>query len=183
MTSSPSGRGSEITSKPDTKTVDRNIAAVHRVRSEAAHNRRHDQVFVDKVTAFAGSTASLYAHLLFYGTAVLFHFYSPIFGFSFFRENLGTLGLIASMEALFLSVFVLINQRHMNLLERRNSDLHLQMSMLAEHEVTKIAQLTDLIAKHLGVSTHTVVDLETVKKEIDPQQILDQISTHEKNAE
>ena len=169
-------------SKTTAKTVQRNIEAVHRVRSEAAQSRRRDQVFVDKVTAFAGSTASLYAHILFYGSCILSYLCGPIFGFYIFRENLSTLGIVASLEALFLSVFVLINQKHMNALERRNSDLHLQMSMLAEHEVTKIAQLTDLIAKHLGVSTHSVADLETVKKDIDPQQILDQISTHEKNA-
>lgn len=158
------------TESPKIEAIDRNIATIHRMRKDSDEGRRSDQKFVDHIANFAGTTSFLYAHVFFYGS------------WFFIGRKTEAVGVTASLEAIFLSVFVLINQRRLNAVERKNSDLHLQMSLLAEHEVTKLARVTDLIAQRLGVNTPETQDLEDVKKDIHPDDILKRISDHEKSS-
>ncbi|MBC7396538.1 MAG: DUF1003 domain-containing protein [Bdellovibrionales bacterium] len=172
------GKKTEISEELD--AVDRNIAAVHRVRAEADQKRRLDERWVDQVANFAGMPASIYAHLVFYGVWIFLHFRSPVRGQEILGASIENISFILCLEALFLTFFVLINQKRMNARERRNSDLHMQMSLLAEHEITRLAQVTDLIARHLGVETSEVKNLEAVKRDVDPAEILERISDHER---
>ena len=68
----------------------------------------------------------------------------------------------------------------MNSVERKNSDPHLQMSLLAEHEVSRLARLLDIFAKHFKIDTSSVTDLEAVKMDVNPIEILEKISDHER---
>jgi uncharacterized membrane protein len=45
--------------------------------------------------------------------------------------------MVASMQAIFLSTFVLITQNQMAALADKRADLDLQVSLLAEHEIAK----------------------------------------------
>ena len=55
------------------------------------------------------------------------------------------LAMVASVEAIFLSTFVLITQNRMAAAADRRADLDLQISLLTEHELTKLATLlTDM---------------------------------------
>jgi uncharacterized membrane protein len=49
------------------------------------------------------------------------------------------LAMLASVEAIFLSTFVLISQNRMAAAADKRADLDLQISLLAEHEVTRLA--------------------------------------------
>ena len=51
------------------------------------------------------------------------------------------LAMIASVEAIFLSTFVLISQNRMAAAADKRADLDLQISLLAEHEVTSLVTL------------------------------------------
>ncbi len=159
--------------------VDKNISAVNSHRKASDENRSADQKVIDTVSEFFGSKTSLYLHLFFYGAFIWFR----LLGSSSLIKELGAttenLSSIASLEAIFLTVFVLVNQSRMKSLERKNMDLHLQMSMLAEHEVTRLAQMTDLIAKHLGVDTSHIKDLAAVKRDVSPTEILQRLSAQE----
>ena len=86
------------------------------------------------------------------------------------------ISLAATLEAIFLALFVLINQRRMNAVERRHSDLDLQMSLLIEQEVTKIARATSLIAQKLGVATASIIDLEKAGHDVNPSDVIEKIS-------
>ena len=59
--------------------------------------------------------------------------------------------MIASVEAIFLSTFVLISQNRMAAAADKRADLDLQISLLAEHEVTKLVTLVSGIADRMGV--------------------------------
>lgn len=175
--------GPEKNSVQDTiGVVDRNIASVHAMRKRFDENRHPSQKFIDDVVAYAGSTKSLSIHLLFYGLCLGAFFFAPVSSLQHYHINVGTISLGASLEAIFLAVFVLISQRRLNSLENKNSALHLQMSLLVEHEITRIAEVTDLIARHLGVNSPSVKNLEEVKVNISPDQILNRISEHEKKS-
>ncbi|MBC7371023.1 MAG: DUF1003 domain-containing protein [Bdellovibrionaceae bacterium] len=149
------------------KSIDNNIETVHRMRREADDRRRLDQKFVDSFASFAGSPLSLYAHVVFYGVCLMF------------TRSLSEIGMIASLEAIVLAVFVLINQKRLNQLERRDADLHLQTSLLIEAEVTELARAIDLILKHHKIDSKDQSDLDEAKADIVPSEVLQKISDQE----
>jgi uncharacterized membrane protein len=86
------------------------------------------------------------------------------------------LGTVASVEAIFLSTFILIRQNRIVDADRKHAHLDLQVSLLAEHEVTKIVAIVTAIADHLGLD----VDLdreesEELKQHVAPETALDKL--------
>jgi uncharacterized membrane protein len=91
-------------------------------------------------------------------------------------ESFVVLAMIASVEAIFLSTFVLISQNRMAAAADKRADLDLQISLLAEHEVTKLATMVAAIAGHVGVTTEVKQDeLEEIKQDVAPEVVLDRI--------
>jgi uncharacterized membrane protein len=83
--------------------------------------------------------------------------------------------MVASVEAIFLSTFVLITQNRMGAAATKRADLDLQISLLMEHELTKVATLLSDMAKRMGVSTEVEEELEEVKRDVAPEAVLDKI--------
>jgi uncharacterized membrane protein len=67
-----------------------------RKRAESVQNR-----IADRITAFAGSMAFVYLHILWFGGWIIFRVENYPFGL---------LTMIVSLEAIFLSTFVMISQ-------------------------------------------------------------------------
>lgn len=87
----------------------------------------------------------------------------------------GLLTTIVSLEAIFLSLFVLLSQNRMQALADRQSELDLQVNLLTEHELTQVLVAVDLIAKKLGVTLPDEQKVEELKSEVAPQELLQQI--------
>jgi len=90
-------------------------------------------------------------------------------------ESFVVLAMIASVEAIFLSTFVLISQNRMSAAADKRADLDLQISLLAEHELTKVARLLTQIAERLDVQPDSKRDLEEASRDIAPERVLDRI--------
>jgi uncharacterized membrane protein len=86
--------------------------------------------------------------------------------------------MIASVEAIFLSTFVLITQNRMAAAADKRAELDLQISLLAEHEVTKVVSMVAAIAEHLGVDHRD--DVEELKRDVAPEAVLDAIDSTER---
>jgi len=57
--------------------------------------------------------------------------------------------------------------------DRKHADLDLQVSLLAEHEVTKIVTLVTAIADHLGLDPHVDrEELDQLKQDVAPEMVL-----------
>ena len=65
----------------------------------------------------------------------------------------------------------------------RRADLDLQISLHAEHEVTKLVAMVDAIRAHLGVPADGDTEVEELKRDVAPEAVLDAISTEEGAAE
>ncbi len=70
---------------------------------------------------------------------------------------------------------MLITQNRMAAAADKRADLDVQISLLAEHELTKIAALLSDMARHMGVRTNVEGELEEVKRDVAPEAVLDQI--------
>jgi uncharacterized membrane protein len=83
---------------------------------------------------------------------------------------------VASVEAIFLSTFILIRQNRMADADRKHADPDLQVSLLAEHEVTKIVAIVTAIADHLGLDPDLDrEELEELKQDVAPEMVLDKL--------
>jgi uncharacterized membrane protein len=90
---------------------------------------------------------------------------------------------MASVEAIFLSTFILINQNRMAAAADKRADLDLQISLLAEHELTKVVAMVDAIAGHLGVAHEAGDEVHELKRDVAPEAVLDAISSTERAPE
>ena len=83
--------------------------------------------------------------------------------------------MIASVEAIFLSTFILITQNRMAAQADRRAKLDLQVSLLPEAEITKLVALVSGIAARMEVHDAREQDIEEMKRLVQPEAVLDAI--------
>jgi uncharacterized membrane protein len=98
-----------------------------RKRAESVQNR-----IADRITAFAGSMAFVYIHILWFGGWIVFRVEKYPFGL---------LTMIVSLEAIFLSTFVMISQNRADAKRQVVADLQWQT---VQEEDKQNVQLLDL---------------------------------------
>jgi uncharacterized membrane protein len=157
-----------------TEALERNIAALAD-RRRAEHKRASTQErLADAVTRFTGSLAFVYLHLVLVGLWIAVNIgVLPVV--ARFDPTFVILATAASVEAIFLSTFVLISQNRMQTDADRRADLDLHISLLTEHELTKLASIVGAIAAKVGVDLHKAEDVKEIEQDIDPQRVLDEI--------
>ncbi len=132
----------------------------------------------DVLTAFSCSMTFVFLHLVWFGLWIILNLgWLPVHPFDPFP--FGLLTMIVSLEAIFLSTFVLISQNRAGVVADKRADLDLQIDLLAEHEITRLVILMDAIAEHLGVEVGRNPALNELKKDVVPKQILDEIQGRE----
>jgi hypothetical protein len=87
---------------------------------------------------------------------------------------------IVSLEAIFLSTFVLISQNRAGSIADKRADLDLQINLLSEHEITHLLTMIDAIAAHLGIDAKKGMEIEDLKKDVGAEQVLREIESREK---
>ena len=98
-------------------------------------------------------------------------------------ESFVVLAMVASVEAIFLSTFVLITQNRMAAASEKRAELDLQISLLAEHEVTNLVAMVEAITNHLGIDHGAGGEVEEMKRNVAPEAVLDAIDSSEKSAQ
>jgi len=136
------------------------------------------QLWIDAVTRFAGSVTFVYLHLVLVGLWIAINL--GWLGLPRFDPSFVILAMAASVEAIFLSAFVLITQNRMAELSERRAELDLQISLLAEHEITRLLQIATATARRLGVEVPTDDELEELQKPVAPDQVLDALTRESK---
>ena len=126
------------------------------------------------ITAFTGSMVFVYLHLVIFGFWIVANL-NWIPGVPAWDKSFVILGMVASVEAIFLSTFVLISQNRMGAEADKRADLDLQISLLTEHELTKVASVLDDIAEKLRVEPEAKGELKEASRDIAPERVLDKI--------
>lgn len=168
MENSPPEQESELT-----QVVQRNIHALVQERRKLDARMGRQERAAGRITAFTGSMRFVYLHLVLYGGWIVINTgvvpgVQPFDPFPFVM-----LAMAASVEAIFLSTFVLISQNRMMELADRRADLDLQISLLAEHEITRLIRMVDGIAEHMGVTAGRGAQLEELKRDVAPEKVLE----------
>lgn len=154
--------------------LERNIQALLRREAREAAGANWQDHIADKVTRFTGSLPFVYLHIALVGFWIGANLgWFP--GVPPWDTSFVVLAMLASVEAIFLSTFVLINQNRMSAIAEKRAHLDLQISLLTEHEITTLAALMSEIATRLGVETELHRELDQIKLDIAPEAVLDKI--------
>ncbi|WP_217991256.1 DUF1003 domain-containing protein [Sphingomonas spermidinifaciens] len=154
-----------------TATLAANIARLQERRAAEQRHASLSERVAEAITAFTGSMTFVALHLILFGGWIAANTIG-LPAVPRFDPSLVVLAMAASVEAIFLSTFVLISQNRMAAAAARRADLDLHIGLLAEHELTRVAALLEAVATHLGVGA---VDPEfaEVKRDVEPETVLD----------
>jgi len=158
--------------------LERNIQALIERRREGERARSFSERASDAISRFAGSIPFVVIHALVTVFWVLAN-QGLLPGVPRFDESYVKLATAASVEAIFLSTFVLITQNRMAAAADRRADLDLQISLLSEHEVTRLIRITAAIAARLGVEEARSPDLPELQRDVQPEAVLERLEQAE----
>lgn len=131
--------------------MDKNIEDINQLEKQAVLSRTRSERLAGRVTRFAGGMPFIVFHVIWFvlwisvnlGAVPRIKPWDP-FPFSF-------LTLIISLEAIFLSLLVLMTQNRLTKDADKRAHLDLQINMLAEQESTATLQMLEKICQHLGI--------------------------------
>jgi uncharacterized membrane protein len=157
--------------------IDRNVESLLRRRdAEKAATSSEDRL-ADAISAFAGSMRFVYLHLVIYGGWIIANVgWLPVRKFD---PSFVILAMVASVEAIFISTFVMISQNRMAKAADRRADLDLQISLLAEHEITRLVKLVTEIAERMALPEAKDPELRELAKDVAPERVLDRMQATE----
>ncbi len=161
------------------RVVERNIQALLARRDAEERKLNWQEKMAAVITRFSGSMWFVYLHLVVYGLWIFINL-GWIPGVRRFDPTFVVLAMEASVEAIFLSTFILITQNRMMAQADRRADLNLQISLLSEHEVTRLIQLTRELARRMGVEEAKEPELEELAQDVAPEQVLETMDKNEK---
>jgi uncharacterized membrane protein len=153
----------------------KNIEGIVRMERE----RQGMQPLVSRIaSAIAGvcsSGTTLVVHAAFFSCWIFLNTTS----FAFDPFPFTFLTLVVSLEAIFLSFFIMVGQKISSQENERRHHLDLQINLLNEREMTAMLRLLGKIADRLEISEHDQLEIKKFAHNTDPRAVLEQIVTAE----
>lgn len=144
---------------------------VKSLKASADAKRTWSERFADLATKFFGSVFFLLFNAFCFLAWIVvnmdaFPGIEPFDPFPF-----GLLTMIVSLEAIFLSIFVLISQNRTEKVDELRDEIDLQVDVRAEHELTKMLQLQFLLLKKSGIDVSNDRELKEMLKPEDTEKL------------
>jgi uncharacterized membrane protein len=152
--------------------LERNIQALKERREQDEIRSTAEERIADAITRFTGSMRFVYLHLVIYGGWIAWNLMP---GIPHFDPTFVVLAMAASVEAIFLSTFVLISQNRAQAATDKRDDLDLHINLLAEHELTRLVEIVSAIAQKLEVRTGAEQEVAEITKDVAPEVVLKEI--------
>jgi uncharacterized membrane protein len=157
-------RGHGPSRRVGTARARRSLAAAH------AAQRSRIEVTADRLTRMAASTPFLVLHVAWFAGWMLINTgYAGIAPFDPFP--FGLLTMIVSLEAIFLSIFVLMSQKRESAIAELREEVSLQVVLRMEEEVTKTLQLVAGLYARLGHQVGVDAELREMLGPLDADEI------------
>ena len=157
----------------------KNVETVTKLEEAAKEQRTSADRLAEKIASFCGSMTFVWVNAGWFGTWILINVIPGIphidpFPFTF-------LTLVVSLEAIFLSTFILISQNLDSRISERRSHLDLQLNLLSEQENTKMIVMLHAIAAKVGADLSQDPHLQALSEETQPERLIEQIEARENN--
>ena len=159
--------------KTPEELTEQNVRSIADLEQAAKAQLTTADLVADRITRFCGSMPFVWVHVIWFFGWIVGNTVLPIkavdpYPFSF-------LTLVVSLEAIFLSTFIMISENRQERIDERRSHLDLQINLLAEQESTKTLRLLEMIAKHLGITETNDPDIDVLAQATRPENLIRQI--------
>jgi len=154
----------------------RNVEIIAELEKAADAERSLTDRLADAISRFVGSMRFVYIHIVWFGVwiaASSLPFIPAAWRFDPFPFTFLT--FVVSLEAIFLSTFILISQNHEEHIARRRNHLDLQINLLSEQENSQMLKMLDAIHQQLQIGCDPAA--QALKEETRPEAMVDQIKT------
>ncbi|HEX6630891.1 MAG TPA: DUF1003 domain-containing protein, partial [Gemmatimonadaceae bacterium] len=145
------------------------------VKAQHAARRTRAQALADGLTRVASSPTFLLVHLLWFAVWILANVgllgVHPFDPFPF-----GLLTLVLSIEAIVLTIFVLMSQGREATIAELREEITLQVNLRIEEEVTKTLQLVTGLYARLGFPLGADADLRDMLRPLDAHVIEEELT-------
>jgi len=149
----------------------RNVEVIAHLEEVANSKRSRADVMADMVSNFVGSMLFVYIHVAWFTMWIGWNVLASS-GLHFDPYPFTFLTFVVSLEAIFLSTFILISQNHEEHLARRRNHLDLQINLLSEQENSHILKMLSAIHSHLNIGTN---DCKGLEEDVEPEKLVSKI--------
>src|SRR2546430_17255545 len=140
------------------------------IKAQHASNRSPMEVLADRMIGFASSTPFLVIHAIVFVGWIYWNL--PFSGLpKFDTYPYGMLTTIVSLEAIFLSIFVLMTQSRESRVGELREELTLPVNLRMEEEITKTLHLVAGLYARLGLQLADDPELRAMLEPLDPKRI------------
>ncbi|HEY3112537.1 MAG TPA: DUF1003 domain-containing protein [Gemmatimonadaceae bacterium] len=144
--------------------------AFRAIKAQHAANRSDMEVLADRMISFASSSPFLVTHAVIFIAWIVWNV--PGIGLPRFDPYpYGMLTTIVSLEAIFLSIFVLMTQSRESRIGELREELTLQVNLRMEEEITKTLHLVAGLYARLGLKMADDPELRAMLEPLDPKKI------------
>ena len=150
-----------------------NVESILRLEKEAKAGRTASQRAAQAVAGFCGTITFVWLHIAWFAAWIFINVMPG--GPQFDKFPFTFLTLTVSLEAIFLSAFILISQNEETRVADRRNALDLQVNLLSEQENTKMLKMLEAIGAKLGVEFDGDPSLAVLKEATRPEQLAAQI--------
>ena len=162
---------SEYQAKHSSHHIHASRQTVRALKAKADAKRSTIEKLADWINLKIGSIGFLFINLAIIFSWILINTdhmpgFMPFDTFPF-----GLLTLILSIEAIMLTIFVLISQNRATHLFDLREEMDLQIDMITEQEITKLLEMQKMITDKLGIDTSKDHILTKMLQRIDPDKI------------
>jgi uncharacterized membrane protein len=173
--SEPASRPAPRPRPSSASVADENIRAVARLQAKALRQRTFAQRVGDTITVHASRESSVVVHIVWFGVWIAINTgHGLIRPFDPFPFTLLT--TLVSLEAIFLTLFVLASENRLTQDANRRGQLDLQVNLLAEQEMTLVLRMLKEICEHLDLrDTITSQKFRELAKRTDVSELAEQL--------
>jgi uncharacterized membrane protein len=169
------GHGQKLISMEE--LTKRNVETVLRLEEAAKEQRTRADRVAEVIAGFCGSMTFVWVHVAWFGGWIIFNLLPGIKHIDPFPYTFLT--LVVSLEAIFLSTFILISQNHDTRVSEKRNHLDLQINLLSEQENTQMLRLLQQIATKVGADVAPDSHARVLEQSTNPEKLVEQIEQTE----
>jgi uncharacterized membrane protein len=165
--------GTETPAAPEKRRIRRSTGlnkAFRAIKAQHSANRTSMEILADRMIGVASATPFLVIHAILFVIWIIWNLPGvPLPQFDPYPY--GMLTTIVSLEAIFLSIFVLMTQSRESRIGELREELTLQVNLRVEEEVTKTLHLVAGLYSRLGLKLADDPELKAMLEPLDPKRI------------
>jgi uncharacterized membrane protein len=161
--------------------IARNVRQIADLEASVREKGTRSDRIAAGISRFCGSMTFVWVHAFLFTAWILLN--TVLLPKPFDPYPFTFLTLVVSLEAIFLSTFIMIAENRQEQINERRGQLDLQINLLAEQESTKTLQILEAVAEKLEVDVKRDPTIGILEKATNPEKLAREIDRNGGNGE